>query len=258
MFYFPRLSYGVRAIWFRNFLYFKKSLLVSLLWGTIEPLFYLFAIGYGLGQFVGEIDGVSYFNFYLPGALCNTAMMVSLLEASYGSYYKMEHQKTYASILLSPISERDVVMGEMLWAASKAMLSVVLISLVSLFVVDFSQFVRLIETWPILFLICWMFSCLGMYLVSIAKSMESFTYAISGFAVPMSLFSGAYFPVESLPRWGEILTYFLPLTYGVKLVRGIYQESLIFSDWLGILGILVPGFFIGNIAIARIRRRLLS
>ncbi|MGE0631704.1 MAG: ABC transporter permease, partial [Pseudobdellovibrionaceae bacterium] len=78
----PQSGPGVREVWHRNFLYFRYSWKVSVFWIILEPLFYLGAIGYGLGAFVSNIQGISYVDWFFPGLLCSTAMMVSFFEGT--------------------------------------------------------------------------------------------------------------------------------------------------------------------------------
>ncbi len=59
---FPDLGVGVFRVWQRDFLYFRYSWLVTAFWAIFEPVLYLFAIGMGIGRYVGQIDGVSYYN----------------------------------------------------------------------------------------------------------------------------------------------------------------------------------------------------
>ena len=99
----PKVNDGALAVWSRNFLYFKKTIMVSLFWIVLEPVIYLGAIGFGLGAFVSNMGGLSYIEFFFPALLCTTAMMVAFFEGTYGNYTKLTHQKTYATIMLTRV-----------------------------------------------------------------------------------------------------------------------------------------------------------
>ena len=111
---------GILAVWLRNFLYFRKSLIATFFWAAFEPILYLFAIGFSLGKSIGNFEGVSYVEFYVPALLTTTAMMVGYLESTFGSYTKMTYQSTYKTIFLTPVAAHEIVLGEVIWCASKA------------------------------------------------------------------------------------------------------------------------------------------
>ena len=119
------------AVWRRNALVWRKSAKTALLGGFAEPLFYLFALGYGLGSFVGEVDGVSYIAFLTAGILSTSAMNAATFEGLYLAYTRMEVLKTWDGMLAAPLSISDVVMGEILWMGTKSLISAALILLVT-------------------------------------------------------------------------------------------------------------------------------
>lgn len=253
----PKISSGFSAVWSRNFLYFRKTWTVSLFWILLEPLMYLGAIGFGLGSFVSNINGHSFVDFFFPGLLCSTGMMVAFFEGTYGGYTKLTHQKTYATIMLTRIGPEEIALGELLWSTNKSYLSVIGVAFVA-------SFFGLIETWRILpamvilLILCWLFSSIAMILMSYARSYDSFVYSTSGFVVPMSLLSGTYFPIEQLPGGMKYLAYLFPLTHAVQAVRGLLSEGFTTAVGIHVLILLVLGLVTMNIAISRIRSKLLK
>lgn len=253
-------QYGVRIgalrVWHRNFLYFKKTFLVSLFWIVLEPTIYLGAIGFGLGAFVSNMNGMSYVEFFLPALLCSTAMMVAFFEGTYGSYTKLTHQKTYSTIMLTQVGPEEIVFGELLWAACKSFFGVVGVVVVA-------SFIGIIDSWrilvaiPVLFLLSWVFSSFAMIMTSVAKNYDSFVYSTSGIIVPMSLLSGTYFPLEQLPSGLRILSWAFPLTHGVNSVRNIIAGQWSLVVVLNILVLLALAIVFTKIAINRIGKKLL-
>lgn len=215
---------SVYAIWLRNLLYFRKSLLISFFWSAYEPILYLLAIGFSLGRAVGQVEGVSYAEFYLPGLLASTAMMVSYFESSYGGFTKLQYQKTYSTILLAPISTAELVIGEILWSATKGLFGILCVIVVAGFFGMVNTW-SLIPTFFVLGLVSLMFSTFGILVMTFVKNYESFTYTTSGLIIPMSLFSGTYFPLTELPVWAQNLAQLLPLTPAVQVVRGLMLET---------------------------------
>lgn len=227
---------NVFKVWRRNWLVFKRTWLVTSFWVVLEPLMYLGAIGFGLGSFVQQINGKSYIDFYYPGLLCNTAIMVSYFEATYGSYTKLIYQKLFQVLSLSPLKPKEILLGELLWCASKGFIGVIGVFVIaSLFGLNtFKMFLTL----PILFLICVIFAGFGLIMTSLAKNYDSFIYSSSGIIIPLSLISGIYFPIEQMPlpiRWAASLS---PITHALGVIRGIQAWN--FNYWMiGQLAILL-------------------
>lgn len=252
----PRLSPGVFKVWLRNFYYFRYKWMVTAFWAIFEPVLYLLAVGIGLGRFVGQIENVSYLEWFFPGLLASTAMLVSFFETTYGSFTKLTHQKTYAAILATPISANDIVIGEILWAATKGMIGALGVAVVGLSIGSVSL-AGLIPSLLVLALLCWVFASLGMLVTSFATHYDSFIYAQSGFIMPMYLFSGTYFPITQMPKWAQAVAWLLPLTHGVVSVRSLLLGELtpLLAVNIGVL--LVSGVLICNWATARIQRKLI-
>lgn len=253
----PQIRRGFLSVWRRNFLYYRKTWIVSLFWTVLEPLVYLGAIGYGLGGYVNNIEGHSYIEYFFPGILCSTTMMTAFFEGTYGCYTKYTHQKTYATILLTRVSPEEIIFGEVLWTACKGFFG-------ALGVTAIAAGMGLVDTWRILpalgvlFFVSWLFASLAMIVVSIIWSYDSIVYFTSGFIVPMSMISGVYFPLEQLPPALKGATYLLPLTHATEAVRKILHGE----EWgwagLHVLVIVVAGLIAFNFAARRMSGKLLK
>lgn len=224
-------------VWKRNFLFFKKTILVSLFWTILEPLMYLTAIGFGLGQFVERIEGLSFIEFYYPGLLASTAMMISYFEATYANYTKLTHQKIYATMLLTPLKDYQILFGEILWAATKGLIGVFGVCLVSMFFGLFK--IQVIYSLPVLFLVCLVFAAFGMLMTSVAKNYDTFIFSTSGIIVPLSLISGTYFSLQSVPAFFKGLAYVLPLYHGVNFTRDLLYKKITEVHVIGIFILVV-------------------
>lgn len=232
---FPRWGLGVRIVWLRNWLHFRYTLVATLFWVLLEPLFYLAAIGYGIGSFVSNIQGQSYAEFYFPALLATTAMMVPFFESTYGNYTKMTWQKTYSTILYTPIGVDEIFLGEILWSTTKGFMSVLGVTVVAFFFNAFDSWL-ILPSFFILLLVSMVFSVLGMLFTTLAKNYDSFIYTTSGLIIPFSLFSGTYFPLENLPSGIRWLAYISPLTHGVAAVRSTLKNE---ADLFTVVHVLV-------------------
>ncbi len=243
-------------VWLRNFLFFRKTFLVSFFWTILEPLMYLAAIGFGLGRFVEQIEGLTFIDFYFPGLLGSTAMMISYFESTYPNYTKLTHQKTYAMMLLTPLDEKRILFGEILWAATKGFIAVCGVCFVSLFFGLFK--LQILLTLPFLFLVCLVFASFGMVVVSIAKNYDSFIFSTSGIIIPMSLLSGTYFSIQDMPIFFKGLSYLLPLTHGVNLTRDLIYRSLTLQSLISIAVLLAYLYGFSSLSYRLFKKKLVN
>ncbi len=248
-------TYRIFKVWRRDLVVWQKYLLASLVANFGEPLLYLFAMGYGLGRFVQSFNGMSYAEFIAPAILVVSVMNGASFETTFSSYTRMAVQKTFNGIAMTPVSMQEVIGGEILWAATKAMLTSSAIFLVLLvFNLIHSPLVFLM---PLVMVVeGLMFASLGMLMTSLAKSYDYFSYYFTLLISPMFLFSGTFFPLDNLPRWAQIVAYFLPLTYPVKVARDLFAGRFTGEDALIILGLFIFAVLVGIIAVRRLVRRL--
>ncbi len=218
---------AVFAVWQRNLLYFRYNLLVSMIWVFVEPIIMLFAIGYGVGGLIGDVDGLPYVEFFLPALMCSSGMMVSFYEGAYGSYTKLAKQKTFDGILMSPIMPNEMALGEIFWAASKGFLSGISVAAVGMLQGLFTS-AWILPSFLYIAAICWIFATFGVWLACRAKNYDWFIYIQAGLVTPMLFFSGTYFPLGRLPLVLEYLAWLSPLTHAVAAVRSMFNGQL---DW---------------------------
>ena len=248
---------SVKAIWARNFLQFRKTWLVSCFWIVLEPLFVLGALGYGLGSYVHQVDGMSYLEFFFPALLCNSAMMVSFFECTYANFTKLSHMKLYHTTLLAPMTPTQILLGEVLWGATKSMLSVIGVIIVALFLGALSS-PRVFLAIPIIFISSLIFSMFGMLITSKVRNYDQIIYPSSGLIVPLSLFSGTYFPISTLPKWLQVIAYLSPLTHAVAATRAIQQSEM---SWMLLVNFVYLGvllYLLGRYTLKAFENRLID
>ncbi len=252
----PTFISGTLQVWNRNFKLFRRYWLMNFFWIVLEPLLLLLAVGYGLGAFVSNMQGISYTDYFFPALLCMCSMMVSFFEASYGTFSKLTFQHTYSTMILSALEPRQIVLGEILWAATKGTLSALIVALIAGFFGHLDS-LMLIPSLAVIFLSAFLFAALGMVVTTWVQNSDSIIYWTSGFIAPMALFSGTYFPLDQLPFGLKYLLYVFPLTHSVALTRGLLLGAL---PWwqivLHISVLVVLGALLLRWAILRITKKL--
>jgi lipooligosaccharide transport system permease protein len=102
----PRIRIGAFAVLRRNVLVWRKLIIPALLMNFGEPALYLLGLGFGLGQFVGEMDGMPYLAFLASGIIASSAMTTATFEGMYSVFTRMVPQRTYEAILATPLEGR--------------------------------------------------------------------------------------------------------------------------------------------------------
>ena len=215
---------GMLRVWRRDFESWKRFALSFLVAALGNPLFYLVSIGYGLGRFVADIDGLPYAVFLTPGILATAAMNSASFETTFGSFTRLHEQNTYTAILATPCSVADIVAGDILWAATKSVLAVSFVLLVTGVAGLLPGPVALLAL-PVAFMTGLAFGGLGMIATARAGSYNFFDYYFTLGISLMMFFSGVFFPLESLPPWAQGVAWWLPLTHAVRLCRGLVAGS---------------------------------
>lgn len=207
-------------VWQRQWTVYTKLYKTSFALNFAEPALYLLAMGYGLGGFVRDIHGVPYVKFIAPGIIASSSMFAAVYECTYGTYIRMTFQKTFDAILATPVGLSDLVAGEMAWGATKSVIFGVTITIVvSLFGLVDSPLILLAV--PFIFLCGLIFAELSVMFAALVPGIDSFSYFYTLFMTPLFLFSGIFFPLDSLPPLVARLASCTPLYHLVYICRSL-------------------------------------
>ena len=221
-----------------------------------EPIIILLAMGLGLGTYVGLVNGQSYIEFVAPGIIAGYAMFSASFECTYSTFIRMEYQRTYDAIVVTPLNIEDVTAGEIFWGATRSLLTgSFILAIAAAFQLVHSPWALLIL--PVSFLAGIMFSAIAVLYSSLAPSIYSFNYYFSLFITPVFFFSGVFFPLSSFPEIVQRLSWIAPLTPVVQLNRALINGTLT-TDLLPALAYII-GLAIAFFAISlkTMRRRLI-
>ncbi len=253
----PSLSARFVPVWRRNLLVWRKLAVASVIGNIAEPMITLLAFGYGLGSLLQQVDGVPYIEFLASGSICMSVMMASSFEALYSAFSRMHVQKTWETLLNTPLELDDIVLAEMLWAASKAMISGLAILLV-LFALGIGLHPTTLLVPPLLFLTGMTFASIALIMNAIARAYDFFTYYFTLVLTPMIFVSGVYYPTAQLPDWLQSLANYLPLGAAVHLVRPLLLGRLPADPLPNVLILLAYCLAAFYVATVLTRRRLLK
>ncbi len=257
----PAFSLRFFPVWRRNYLVWWKLAIPSLLGNLADPLILMLGLGYGLGSLLPmqapQLGGVSYMTFLAAGAVCFSTMNSATFEALYSAFSRMQVQRTWDAILNAPVSLDDLMLAELLWAASKAFLSGTAILGVA-WALGLTSSPLALCALPVVFLAGLAFAGLALIMTALAPSYDFFMYYFTLFVTPMGLLSGVFFPAEQLPSGLQVVSTLLPLSHAVRLVRPLFLGQVPTEIWPHIAALIayaVVGFYV---ALALTRRRLLK
>jgi len=251
----PHLSLRFFPIWRRNFLVWKKMAGASVLGHLADPVIYMLGLGYGLGGMLPEINGMSYISFLAAGTVCYSTMNSASFESLYSGFARMHEQRTWEAILNTPITLDDIVLSEIIWAASKSLLSGVAVLMV-VWMLGLSHSILTLWIIPLSLLVGLCFAALGLIMTSLAPSYDFFMYYFTLVITPMVLLCGVFFPVEQLPPFLQSVSSVLPLTHAINLARPLMNDAVPAQLLLhvGVLfGYALTGFYV---SLVLFRRRL--
>jgi lipooligosaccharide transport system permease protein len=222
--------------------------------GLFEPVFYLFAMGVGVASLVGEVPGpdgqpVAYGLFVAPALLAVSAMNGGTYEATFNVFAKLKWGRVYDAVLATPLTPRDVAVGELTWALVRGSVYAVGFLLVA-------AVAGLVPSWwsvlalPAASLIGFAFAGMGLAATSYMRSWQDFDL-VQLVLLPLLLFSATFYPLEVYPEGVRWLIAVSPLYHGVELVRGLMLGSLSWAMLLHAAVLLALGTVGLRVAIRR-------
>jgi lipooligosaccharide transport system permease protein len=251
----PRLSLRFFPIWRRHWLVWKKVAAASVMGHLADPVIYMLGLGYGLGSLLPEMGGMSYMAFLAAGTVCYSTMNSASFEALYSGFARMHEQRTWEAILNTPVTLDDVVLSEILWAATKSLMSGVAV-LAVIWLLGLSHSLMSLWMIPLALLIGLTFASIGLIMTALAPAYDFFMYYFTLVITPMMLLCGVFFPVTQLPEAMQMVAGALPLTHAVDLARPLMSGTVPPQSALHIGVLLAYTLFGFYVSLVLFRRRL--
>jgi lipooligosaccharide transport system permease protein len=215
---------SIRA--FRCWMVMYRRTWRSSVWSSVlGPLFYLGAMGYGLGSLVDKngtapLGGVPYVEFVAPAVLAVQAMNSGLSNALYPVFGGIHWNRIYLAARATVLRPGDIFRGHLLFITLRITMNS------ACFVVLMAAFGLIRSPWAVLLLPASMLTGLTFATPCAAwavtlDNQTPMNYPIRFGAVPLMLFSGTFFPIGQLPGWIRPVAYATPLWHGVALCRAL-------------------------------------
>jgi lipooligosaccharide transport system permease protein len=239
----PRPGWPFSSLSFRAFqcwlTVYRRTWRSSIWSSVLGPVFYLGALGFGLGTLVDEhsaasLGGVSYLAFVAPAILASGAMNTAMAEASYPVFGSIKWNRIYIGAQASPLRPADIFRGHLMFMTMRIAMNS---ALVTVFLVAFgaARSAWVVLAWPAAVLTGLAFAApIAAWAVTV-KIETSFNYIFRFVMMPLMLFSGTFFPLSQLPAGLRALAYATPLWHGVALCRA-FSLGTAPGDPAGMLG----------------------
>jgi lipooligosaccharide transport system permease protein len=222
----------------RNLIVYRHSWVI-IFSGFFEPIFYLFSIGVGIGNLVGDLDGVSYKAFVAPALLASSSMNGAIYESTMNIFHKLKYAKTYDAMLATPVQAGDIALGEITWCLIRGALygTGFLVVMTAM---------GLIESWwgivalPAAVLIGFAFAATGMAGTTYVRTWADFEI-MQLLLVPLFLFSATFYPLSTYPPALRFVVQITPLYQGVALIRSLTLGTVGPGQLVNVAYLLVMG-----------------
>jgi lipooligosaccharide transport system permease protein len=238
---------------------YKRTWRGSALSSFLLPVLFVIGFGVGVGSFVdagGRLGDVSYLDFIVPGMIASTAMQVAFGESAWPIMGKFVWIRIYHAMVATPLRVTDMILGDLLFVALRV------VSTTAVFLAVTAAFGAIHSWWalgvPLVAGVVGLATAAPVFAYAARMETDSYFPLLMRFVViPMSLFAGVFFPVESMPFGLRLLAYVSPLWHGVEVCRaatfGVVDLARV-AGHLGYLAVWVAvGFWLARLAY---RRRL--
>ncbi len=208
----------VGMVWEREAIRFFRTK-ARVLSSFIQPILFLFVLGYGMSGLVGTTAGFDFKKFLFPGIVAMTVMSTAMSSAI--SIVWDREFGFLREMLVAPVSRMSLVSGKTLGGASIATVQGTVMLVLAPAIGVRLTWLLVLEVIGLELLMAVTMTTFGVLVASHIRRMEGFSVVMQLLLFPMLFLSGALFPLGGLPGWLTVLTRVNPLTYAVAPLRGV-------------------------------------
>lgn len=244
-------------VWRRNYDVYIRLWRTEMLAPLFEPVFTVIGFGWGVGSLIaGSVMNVPYLTFVGAGLLAFTALLRALFECTYGSYFRMVYQSTFDAVLCTPVEVESLALGEIAWGASKALFDgLFVLAVLAVFGAVLSPYGILIPI-VLAFGALWV-AALSLLITSRIRDINYFNFYMA-FVFSYIWISGAYFPLDRMPKLVQFIAWLVPVTSAVNISRELMIGNLEWKVIGQVLYLLFAFLITAELALRGLRRRLVS
>jgi ABC-2 type transport system permease protein len=214
--------YSIRAIYRFEMARWFRTLMQSIISPVLSTSLYFVVFGAAIGSRMGEIDGISYGAFIIPGLVMLSLLSESISNASFGIYFP-KFSGTIYEILSAPVSMVEVVLGFVGAAATKSVLLGLLILATAKLFVDYEISH---PVWMLAFLVLTAitFSLLGFIIGIWADGFEKLQIVPLMVITPLTFLGGSFYSIHMLPPLWQNIALLNPVVYLISGFRWSFYD----------------------------------
>jgi ABC-2 type transport system permease protein len=206
----------IGMVWERELIRYVRNR-TRILSGLVQPILFLFVLGYGMSSLIGSIGGFDFRKFVFPGVVAMSVATTAMFSAI--SIVWDREFGFLREMLVAPVSRTALVLGKTAGGATVAAVQgTIMLALAPLVGVRLTALL-IVEVIGLELMMAVAMTTFGVFVASRVKKIESFQVVMQMLLLPMLFLSGALFPVNGLPKWLTVLTRVNPLTYAVAPLR---------------------------------------
>lgn len=235
---------ALKTIWRKEITRFMRIWIQTLIPPVITMSLYFIIFGNLIGNRIGEMGGVGYMQFIVPGLI-----MMSVITNSYAnvssSFFGAKFQKSIEELLVAPVPTHVIIAGFVGGGVARGVLVGILVTLVSLFFVPLQ-----IHSWfmiiTTLLMTSVLFSLAGLLNALFAKSFDDISIIPTFVLTPLTYLGGVFYSLTLLPAFWQGVSKLNPIVYMISGFRygflGISDVSL--TTTLGVLSLFIAAFYL--------------
>ena len=209
--------YAIKAIYLYEMARTMRTLLQSIASPVLSTTLYFVVFGAAIGSRMGDIDGISYGAFIIPGLIMLSLLNESISNASFGIYMP-KFTGTIYEVLSAPISYIEILIGYVGAAATKSVVLGLLILLTARLFVNY-EIVHPFYMFGFLVLTALTFSLFGFILGLWADSFEKLQIVPMMIVTPLTFLGGSFYSINMLPPLWQKITLFNTVVYLISGFR---------------------------------------
>jgi len=202
------------------FLY-KQTLFPS----VISSALYIIVFGAAMGPRIGDIKGVEYIHFIVPG-LVMMAVINSSYQNSSSSIMQAKFLRFIEDLLITPLSGLEISLSYIIGGMIRGILNGILVMILGYFLTGF-QMDNWLLTFVYLFTVSWAFAGAGVIVGIFAKTWDSIMVITNFFFMPLIFLGGVFWSIEMLPDFWRNISLINPLYW---MINGLRYATLGISD----------------------------
>ncbi|MFB9740926.1 ABC transporter permease [Pseudonocardia sulfidoxydans] len=261
----PTALGGVGRVVEHHWRWYRRNWRATAVSSILQPLLFLLAFGVGFGALVGSgpqaaaaTGGTPYLVWLAPALLAMSAAQSAAFDSTYPILSGFKWQRIYLAMSAGPITGAQVGLGVLTWTGVKMFGSG------AVYVVVIAIFGGVQGPGIVVSLLAALLTGLAVasLITAFAATVENEGNAFSALfrfvVIPMTLFSGTFFPVDRLPEWVQPVVWVSPLWHGTEVARGAALGTWRLLPTLGHLAVLVGLLVVGSVLVARLFTRRLA